>query len=47
MVGINDMAISTPEAPFGGFKQSGIDRECGAEGFESYLETKTVFIGLE
>jgi len=30
------------EAPFGGFKQSGIGREGGAIGFESFLETKSV-----
>jgi acyl-CoA reductase-like NAD-dependent aldehyde dehydrogenase len=45
MVAINDWLPSTPEAPFGGIKQSGMDRECGAEGLESYLETKTVYIG--
>jgi len=28
-------------APFGGFKQSGVGRQCGFEGFEQYLETKT------
>ena len=30
------------DSPFGGFKQSGIGRESGVEGFEEYLETKTV-----
>jgi acyl-CoA reductase-like NAD-dependent aldehyde dehydrogenase len=45
MVAVNDWLPSTPEAPFGGIKQSGFDRECGAEGLESYLETKTVYIG--
>ena len=29
-------------SPFGGFKQSGIGRQNGREGFEQYLETKTV-----
>lgn len=47
MVGVNDWLPSTPEAPFGGFKESGIDRECGAEGLDSYLETKAVYIGLD
>ena len=28
--------------PFGGFKQSGIGRELGPEGFEEYLEYKSV-----
>lgn len=45
IVAVNDLAGSTPEAPFGGMKQSGFDRECGPEGLESYLETKAVYIG--
>ena len=45
MVAVNDWLPSTPEAPFGGVKQSGIGRECGREGIEKYLEPKTVFIG--
>ena len=31
-----------PDAPFGGYKQSGIGREMGVAGFEEYLETKTI-----
>jgi len=31
-----------PDAPFGGYKQSGIGREMGVAGFEEYLETKLV-----
>ena len=30
------------DVPFGGYKQSGIGRESGRQGFEEYLETKTV-----
>ncbi len=30
------------DAPFGGFKQSGIGREMGVAGFEEYLEQKTL-----
>ncbi|GAB1421982.1 NAD-dependent succinate-semialdehyde dehydrogenase [Anaerolineales bacterium] len=45
MVAVNDWLPATPEAPFGGVKQSGIGRECGQEGLEDYLETKTVFFG--
>jgi aldehyde dehydrogenase (NAD+) len=33
------------DSPFGGYKQSGIGREMGPEGFEEYLETKTIAIG--
>jgi phenylacetaldehyde dehydrogenase len=32
--------------PFGGYKESGIGREQGRQGIESYLETKTVVIQL-
>jgi acyl-CoA reductase-like NAD-dependent aldehyde dehydrogenase len=30
--------------PYGGFKQSGLGREGGAEGFHAYLETKTILL---
>src|SRR5690606_31181177 len=30
MVGVNDVLISTAEAPFGGVKQSGVGREGGS-----------------
>lgn len=45
MVCVNDWLPATPEAPFGGVKQSGLGRECGAEGFLEYTETKTIFFG--
>ena len=31
-----------PNAPFGGYKQSGIGREYGTHGFEEFLETKSL-----
>ncbi len=31
-----------PDAPFGGYKGSGIGRQCGIEGLEIFCETKTV-----
>jgi phenylacetaldehyde dehydrogenase len=34
-------------APWGGFKLSGYDRDCGREGLEKYLETKTIWTSLE
>ena len=30
------------DVPFGGYKQSGLGRESGVQGFEEYLETKTI-----
>jgi acyl-CoA reductase-like NAD-dependent aldehyde dehydrogenase len=45
MVCVNDWLPATPEAPFGGMKQSGLGRESGLEGLAEYTELKTVFIG--
>ncbi len=42
MVGVNSLAISTPETPFGGVKESGYGSEGGIEGLEAYLNTKFV-----
>ena len=41
-ISINGGTYSGPDAPFGGFKESGIGRQNGTEGFESYLETITL-----
>ncbi|MGI8314682.1 NAD-dependent succinate-semialdehyde dehydrogenase [Halobacillus mangrovi] len=46
IVGLNDGAPSTAQAPFGGFKESGLGREGGHFGIEEYLETKYISIGL-
>jgi aldehyde dehydrogenase (NAD+) len=46
MVGINCMSRLFLESPFGGYKQSGIGRECGLGGLEAWTETKTVMINL-
>jgi aldehyde dehydrogenase (NAD+) len=43
-IGINGGMWFSPDAPFGGYKQSGIGREMGIEGFEEYLETKSIGI---
>jgi len=42
MVGVNTGLISTPYAPFGGVKQSGIGREGSAHGLDEYLNYKYV-----
>nr|WP_104530715.1 NAD-dependent succinate-semialdehyde dehydrogenase [Wenjunlia vitaminophila] len=46
MVGLNKGMVSTPAAPFGGVKHSGIGREGGREGIEEYLETKYVALAV-
>ncbi len=33
-----------PDTPFGGYKQSGLGRENGLQGFEEYLETKVIAV---
>jgi len=42
MVGVNSIAISTPETPFGGIKESGYGSEGGIEGLQAYLNTKFI-----
>ena len=46
MVGINHFGVSQPEMPFGGWKQSGIGQEMGAEGLLHYTELKTITVGV-
>ncbi|WP_404712202.1 aldehyde dehydrogenase [Sphingomonas sp. MMS24-J13] len=41
-VTVNGMIVDI-EMPFGGFKQSGLGREGGIEGLETYIETKTIY----
>lgn len=45
MVGANSGAIVAPQAPFGGWKQSGIGHEGSKYGIEDYLELKLVALG--
>jgi succinate-semialdehyde dehydrogenase / glutarate-semialdehyde dehydrogenase len=40
MVGINHFAVSQPETPFGGWKESGYGQESGAEGLLGYTDLK-------
>ena len=42
MLGINQVAVSTIEYPFGGTRESGIGREGSKYGVDSYLETKLI-----
>ncbi len=41
-LGLNGGIWYGPDAPFGGYKASGIGRQCGIEGLEMFTETKTV-----
>jgi len=41
-ISVNGGVWFSPDAPFGGYKQSGLGREMGVAGFEEYLETKLV-----
>jgi aldehyde dehydrogenase (NAD+) len=41
-IGVNGGMFYGADAPFGGYKSSGLGRQCGIEGFAQYLETKTI-----
>jgi aldehyde dehydrogenase (NAD+) len=41
-IGINGGMYYGVDAPFGGYKASGVGRQNGIEGLEQYLETKTI-----
>lgn len=41
-VGVNGGMFYGADAPFGGYRNSGVGRQCGLEGFQQYLETKTI-----
>ena len=43
---INDYHLISAEAPFGGYKQSGIGRELGEWGLKEYLEIKHIHVDL-
>jgi succinate-semialdehyde dehydrogenase/glutarate-semialdehyde dehydrogenase len=45
MVGVNSIAIVSAQAPFGGWKQSGMGTEGSKYGIEDYLEIKLVALG--
>ena len=41
-IGVNGGLWYGADSPYGGYKDSGIGRQCGIEGFEQYLETKAI-----
>jgi betaine-aldehyde dehydrogenase len=45
-VWVNDFHPYYPQAPWGGYKQSGSGRELGKEGLHEYLETKHISVNL-
>ncbi|MDZ4363296.1 NAD-dependent succinate-semialdehyde dehydrogenase [Brevundimonas sp.] len=45
MVGINTLAVSNPETPFGGVRDSGHGSEGGMEGLHAYLDVKLTAVG--
>lgn len=45
-VWINTYNAVLPTTPFGGYKESGMGREQGADGLNNYLETKTITMKL-
>jgi len=46
VLSINSNSSVHTEAPFGGYKMSGIGRELGMSAIEMYVETKNIFIDL-
>jgi succinate-semialdehyde dehydrogenase/glutarate-semialdehyde dehydrogenase len=42
MVGVNTLAISAPETPFGGIRDSGVGQEGGVEGLQAYFDVKLI-----
>jgi aldehyde dehydrogenase (NAD+) len=45
--GINAFGTMDLKNPFGGYKSSGIGRECGPEGIDEYLEIKSIVLPMD
>jgi succinate-semialdehyde dehydrogenase/glutarate-semialdehyde dehydrogenase len=45
IVGVNDVAVTAENAPFGGVKESGVGRESGRWGVDEFLDHKYVSFG--
>lgn len=43
---VNEFHNLTPDAPFGGYRQSGVGRELGRYGLDEYTEVKQIHVGL-
>ncbi len=46
IVWINDAQPAPSEAPWGGYKQSGVGRELGVHGIDDYVEIKHIYLNL-
>ena len=46
LVWVNGWGVLDVAMPIGGYKASGYGRECGPEGLDEYLQTKSVLIGM-
>jgi aldehyde dehydrogenase (NAD+) len=46
-VWVNTYRMVAPNAPFGGFKMSGIGRENGRDAVRAFTELKTVWVALD
>lgn len=46
MLSVNGGFFYARDLPAGGYKQSGLGRECGPEGFEEFLETKAIAVAV-
>jgi aldehyde dehydrogenase (NAD+) len=45
-VWVNDYHLLNPRYPFGGYKQSGVGRELGEQGYLEYTQTKHVHVDI-
>ena len=41
---INTFNVNPPDVPFGGYKMSGIGRECGEAALDYYTQVKSVYV---
>jgi len=47
LVYVNEYGPILPEAPYGGFKQSGFGKDLGLEAIDHYQQTKSVYVNLD
>jgi aldehyde dehydrogenase (NAD+) len=47
LVYVNEYGPILPDAPYGGFKQSGFGKDLGLEALEQYQRTKSVYVNLD